>query len=50
MRRAEIVAYPELGAEAIMRLEVEDLPAIVANDIRGSDLFEKEIAKYAQRG
>jgi fumarate hydratase subunit beta len=49
VRRAEVVAYPELGAEAIMRLEVEDLPAIVANDIRGGDLFEKEIAKYAQR-
>jgi fumarate hydratase subunit beta len=47
--RAEVVAYPELDAEAIMRLEVEDLPGIVADDIRGGDLFEKEIVKYAQR-
>jgi fumarate hydratase subunit beta len=47
VKRADVVAYPELGAEAIMRLEIEDMPAIVANDVKGGDLFEREIRKYA---
>jgi fumarate hydratase subunit beta len=49
IKKAEVIAYEDLGAEAIMRLEVEELPAIVANDIHGGDLFEQEKAKY-QRG
>jgi fumarate hydratase subunit beta len=36
---SEIVAYPELGPEAILRLVVKDLPAIVATDSRGNDLY-----------
>ena len=46
IKRAEVIAYGELGAEAIMRLTVEDFPAIVANDIYGEDLFEQGKAKY----
>jgi len=46
VKRAEVVAYPELGAEAVMRLEIEDFPVIVANDMRGGDLFKQQIAKY----
>jgi fumarate hydratase subunit beta len=38
--RADLVAYPDLGTEAIRRLEVEDLPLVVANDAHGGDLFE----------
>ena len=49
VRSAEVVAYPELGAEAIMRLEVEDFPVIVANDMHGGDLFEQQIAKYRRK-
>ena len=49
IKRAEIIAYPDLGVEAIMRLEVKDLPVIVANDIYGEDLFEQGRASY-QRG
>jgi fumarate hydratase subunit beta len=49
VRKADIVAYAELGAEAIMRLEVEDFPVIVANDMHGGDLFEQQIAKYRRR-
>ena len=41
IRAAEIVAYPELGAEAINRLTVEDFPAIVVNDVSGRDLYEE---------
>lgn len=49
IKQAEVIAYEDLGAEAIRRLEVKDFPAIVANDIYGGDLFEQEKAKY-QRG
>ena len=49
VRASEIVAYPELGAEAILRLEVEDFPVIVANDMRGGDLFSEQIAKYRRK-
>jgi len=44
--KTQVIAYPELGAEAVMRLEVKELPAVVANDIYGGDLFEQEIKKY----
>ncbi|MFO7946749.1 MAG: FumA C-terminus/TtdB family hydratase beta subunit [Armatimonadota bacterium] len=37
--RAEVVAYPELGPEAIRRLEVKDFPAIVAYDTCGGSVF-----------
>jgi fumarate hydratase subunit beta len=46
IKKAEIIAYPELATEAIMRLEVVDCPAIVANDIYGEDLFIQGRAKY----
>jgi len=35
-----------LGPEAIHRLEVEDLPAIVINDCQGRDLYEVGVAQY----
>ncbi|MGH9174184.1 MAG: FumA C-terminus/TtdB family hydratase beta subunit [Vicinamibacterales bacterium] len=37
---SDIVAYPELGPEAIYRLEVRGFPAIVVNDAHGGDLYE----------
>ncbi|HAG51558.1 MAG TPA: Fe-S-containing hydro-lyase, partial [Deltaproteobacteria bacterium] len=40
IKRAEIIVYEDLGPEAIRRLEVKDFPAIVVNDIYGSDLFK----------
>ncbi len=46
IKKSEPVAYPELGAEAIIRLEVEDFPAVVWNDIYGGDLYEIENPKY----
>ena len=49
IRQAEVIAYEDLGAEAILRLTVENFPAIVANDIYGEDLFEQGKAEY-QRG
>ena len=46
IKKSEIIAYEELGAEAIRRLEVEDFPAIVVNDIYGADLYQEGKAKY----
>ena len=46
IKKAEVVAYDDLGAEAIHKLEVEDLPVIVVNDAYGGDLYEQGRAKY----
>ena len=46
IKKAEIVAYEDLGAEAIRRLEVEDFPAIVVNDIYGGDAYVRGKAQY----
>ena len=46
IRKAEVIAYPDLAAEAIMRLEVKDFPAVVANDIYGGDLFARVKARF----
>jgi fumarate hydratase subunit beta len=43
---SEVVAYPELGPEAIMRLQVKDFPCIVINDMYGGDLYEEGKKKY----
>ena len=39
--KSEVIAYEELGPEAVLRIEVKDFPAIVINDIYGSDLYIK---------
>ncbi|MBO8125751.1 MAG: Fe-S-containing hydro-lyase [Firmicutes bacterium] len=44
----EIIAYPELGPEAVRRLEVRDLPLTVVNDIYGGDLYEEGRKRYAR--
>ena len=44
---AEIIAYPELGAEAVRLLEVESFPVLVANDVYGRDLYEEGIKAYS---
>ena len=43
---AEVVAYEDLGPEAIRRLEVKDLPAVVAGDCYGKDIYELGVKKY----
>ncbi|MEQ8236782.1 MAG: FumA C-terminus/TtdB family hydratase beta subunit [Syntrophomonadaceae bacterium] len=39
---AEVIAYPELGPEALYRLEVRDFPCIVAIDAEGHDIYERQ--------
>lgn len=46
IKKAEIVAYEDLGAEAIRRLEVEDFPAIVVIDSKGNNLYESGRREY----
>ena len=44
----EVIGWPELGAEAVARLEVKDFPAIVVNDCHGGDLYEEGRKRYAK--
>ncbi len=46
IKKSEVIAYEELGAEAIRRLDVEDFPATVVNDIYGGDLYQEGKARY----
>jgi fumarate hydratase subunit beta len=43
---SDIVAYPELGPEAIRRVKVKEFPCIVINDVYGGDLYEEGKKKY----
>ena len=46
IKKAEVIAYEELEAEALRRLEVEDFPATVVNDIYGGDLYQQGKSRY----
>lgn len=48
IKKAEVIAYPDLGPEAIHRLTVEDFPVIVAIDAYGNDLYQRGRVEYAQ--
>lgn len=49
IKKAEVIAYEDLGAEALLRIEVEDFPATVINDIYGGDLYEQGRVKYQRK-
>ncbi|WP_418475081.1 Fe-S-containing hydro-lyase [Frisingicoccus sp.] len=46
IKKAEVIAYDDLGTEAIRKLEVENLPAIVVIDSKGNNLYETAIKAY----
>ncbi|MEE8370448.1 MAG: Fe-S-containing hydro-lyase [Dehalococcoidia bacterium] len=48
IRSVEIVAYEDLGTEAMRRIEVEEFPVVVCNDIHGADLLEQGKAEWRQ--
>lgn len=48
IKKVEIIAYEDLGPEAIRKMEVEDFQAIVINDIYGNDIYQIGRAKYAR--
>lgn len=45
----EVIAYADLGTEAVRRLQVEGFPAVVVNDIYGGDLYEEGKRRYNRR-
>jgi fumarate hydratase subunit beta len=45
---SEIVAYEDLGPEAVRRLEVKDFPVMVINDILGHDLYDEGVRRYGR--
>ena len=46
IKKAEVIAYEDLGAEAIRRLEVEDFPVVVIIDSEGNNLYESGRKEY----
>ena len=46
IKKCEIIAWDDLGPEAVRRLEVENMPLVVVNDTKGNDLYEIGRAKY----
>ncbi len=48
IKACEVLAYPELGPEALLRLEVEDFPAVVINDLQGNDFYEETRQRWAR--
>jgi len=50
IKSAEIVAWEDLGTEAIRRLVVEDFPLVVINDVFGNDFYEEGAARYRVGG
>jgi len=49
IKKAEVIAYEDLGPEAIRRLEVDHFPLFVVNDIYGNDLYQEGLKKYARQ-
>ena len=48
IKKAEVVAYADLGAEAIHRLEVEDFPVVVVIDAQGNNLYQTGREDYLE--
>ena len=48
IKKADLVAYEDLGSEAIRKLEVEDLPVVVVIDSEGNNLYEQGQMSYLQ--
>lgn len=49
IQRCDIVAWPDLGAEALQRLEVTNFSCFVVNDMYGNDLYEQGQAQFQQK-
>ena len=49
IKKAEVIAYEDLGAEAIRRLEVEDFPVVVIIDSQGNNLYETGRRAYLEQ-
>lgn len=49
VKKAEVIAYPDLGAEAVRRLEVENFPVVVVIDSEGNNLYETGRRAYLEQ-
>lgn len=49
VKKAEVIAYPDLGAEAVRRLEVENFPVVVVIDSEGNNLYELGRRAYLEQ-
>ncbi len=49
IKQEKVIAYPELATEAIICLELDNFPAVVANDIHGDDLFIQGRESYKKK-
>lgn len=48
IKSVELIAYEDLGTEAIRKMVIEDFPAVVINDIYGADWYQQAIVTYRQ--
>lgn len=48
IKKSEVIAYDDLGTEAIRRLEVEDFPSIVVIDCEGNNLYETAVEDFCR--
>ena len=49
IKKSEVIAYDDLGTEAIRKLEVENLPVVVVIDSQGNNLYETATKKYEKK-
>jgi fumarate hydratase class I len=49
IRKVEVIEYPELGMEAIWRIEVEDFPAFIVIDDKGNDFYAGLVERKAEK-
>ena len=49
IRAMEVIAYEDLGPEAVRRLVIEDFPVVVINDVHGRDLYEEGYSSASGR-
>lgn len=50
IKKSEVIAYDDLGTEAIRKLEVENLPVITVIDCEGNDLYQTAVKDYVRNG
>lgn len=48
IKAVEVIAYEDLGTEAIRKLTIEDFPVFVINDVHGGDIYEEGVAQFRQ--
>lgn len=49
IKKAEVIAFDDLGPEAVRKLEVEDMPLFVVNDVNGGDLYQQGRSEYMKK-